>query len=484
MLKDRIRSDQSVILQIILLLVILQLAVALLTDGFALSFDEAMWHYIGRNWFRNGLAPYSGGVDNKSPLIFAVFGLSDKLFGVNYWFPRVLGTVVQSVGIHYVYKIAKYVADHRTGIFAVSIYGLSLLWHGTGGKYVSYTETYEVTFIILAFYKSLTAQNKGDMFVSGLLAGIAIAFRLTAVFAVAAILIGCVRKNRSFIFPFCTGTLSALGCLLLIAFFAGINIRMMLDHMVLDNFTSGSATDHSFAWKLHNFADKFIWSAMPIFYPFLSWYLFFKRRVDPFVLWFVFALIGIAAVGIFDAVHLKEVLPPLAIMSAACIGYFIDNYKLSPAIFVVAMTLIFFPKSMEQVRNIKLLFSEKPKTDQVCSPPYTIPGEGTRKLLGQWVRDNTNPSDMVFVAGFGAQVQVYTERISPTIYFNVTQTPAARQRFYSDMKHNKPAMVLVPLFPEYKQQVGADLCNFVDSLVTVNYRLMECRYNYNVYRIK
>ena len=205
MLKDRIRSDQSVILQLILLLVILQLAVALLTDGFALSFDEAMWHYIGRNWLRNGLAPYSGGVDNKSPLIFAVFGLSDKLFGVNYWFPRVLGTIVQSVGIYYVYKIAKYVADHRTGVFAVSIYGLSLLWHGTGGKYVSYTETYEVTFIILAFYKSLTAQNKGDMFTSGLLAGIAIAFRLTAVFAVAAILIGCVRKNRSFIFPFCTG---------------------------------------------------------------------------------------------------------------------------------------------------------------------------------------------------------------------------------------------------------------------------------------
>ena len=39
-------------LQILAALLVLQLFVALFTDGFALSFDEAMWHYIGRNWFR------------------------------------------------------------------------------------------------------------------------------------------------------------------------------------------------------------------------------------------------------------------------------------------------------------------------------------------------------------------------------------------------------------------------------------------------
>src|SRR5579872_4886095 len=119
-------------LQILALLIVLQLFVTLFTDGFALTFDEAMWHYIGRNWFRNGLIPYSGGVDNKSPLIFAIFGLSDKLFGVNYWFPRVLGTVCQSIGIFYVYKIAKHLSGQRAGLLAMSFYGLSLLWHATG----------------------------------------------------------------------------------------------------------------------------------------------------------------------------------------------------------------------------------------------------------------------------------------------------------------------------------------------------------------
>jgi hypothetical protein len=43
--------------QIILVLAALQLFITLFSNNFALSLDEAMAHYIGRNWFRNGLAP-------------------------------------------------------------------------------------------------------------------------------------------------------------------------------------------------------------------------------------------------------------------------------------------------------------------------------------------------------------------------------------------------------------------------------------------
>jgi hypothetical protein len=63
-------------LHIIIALVLIQLFITLLTNGFALSQDEAMWHYIGRNWFRNGLVPYTGGVDNKSPFFYVIFGLN------------------------------------------------------------------------------------------------------------------------------------------------------------------------------------------------------------------------------------------------------------------------------------------------------------------------------------------------------------------------------------------------------------------------
>ena len=74
-------------LQLIILFAVLQFVIAFLTDPMMLTFDESMWHYIGRNWIRNRLIPYAGGIDNKSPLIFFIFGISDWLFGVNYWFP-------------------------------------------------------------------------------------------------------------------------------------------------------------------------------------------------------------------------------------------------------------------------------------------------------------------------------------------------------------------------------------------------------------
>src|ERR1700742_184693 len=108
-------ADKKVMILLAMLL-LLQLGVCLLTYGYALSYDESVWHYIGRNWFRHGLVPYKGGVDNKSPLIFMIFGLSDRLFGVNYWFPRVLGVIGQMAGAWYLYRCAFHLAGRRAGI--------------------------------------------------------------------------------------------------------------------------------------------------------------------------------------------------------------------------------------------------------------------------------------------------------------------------------------------------------------------------------
>lgn len=483
MTNDSTISEYRTILQIIGLLFILQIAVALLTDGFCLSFDEAMWHYIGRNWFRHGLAPYAGGADNKSPLVFGIFGLSDKLFGVNYWFPRVLASVCEAIGVFYIYKIARLVAGHRAAVLAISFYGLSLLWHDSGGKYVSYTETYEVLFVITGFYHFLAAKEKKKIFVTGLLIGIAVAFRITAVFVAALILIHCFRRNRSFAAIFLGGVVLSLLALVIIAVLLRVDIETMFTNMLLDNFNSGSATDHSLSWKLHNFADKFLWSAIPLFYPLLLGYLFIKRKIDVFVWWFILAFSGICAVGIFDVVHLKEVLPSLSLISGIFVASAENRFRLPAIPTILLIWLVFFPKSLEPLQSFEKLLRDSQRTAQYCQSPYVIPDEGTRKKLGLWIRDQTSPADRVYVAGFGAQVQAYSERISPTAYFNVTQTPIAKAQFYSDMQRIKPAMILVPMFAQYKETVGKDMRDFVDSLVRRNYQSEGCQYNYSVYKI-
>jgi len=472
-------------LQILAVLLILQLFVALFTDGFALSFDEAMWHYIGRNWFRNGLVPYAGGVDNKSPLIFAIFGLSDKLFGVNYWFPRVLGALSQSIGIFYVYKIAARLSGERNGLLAMTIYGLSLLWHTTGGKYVSYTETYEVLFTILAVHQFLTARSGRQMFVCGILAGLAVAFRLSGAFGLLAILFFCIWQNGKYAAIFCTGVLFSLAALLLWALAAGVTPHDMFTYGIFDNYSSGGAADHDVGWKWHNFSAKFLQSGILLFYPLVLGYFLVKRSFDFFALWLILAFTGICLIGIFDFVHLKEILPPLAIMSAFCISYLIGRYKISTSLAWLAVLLIFFPNISEQLGNFrKTITGFKTKQQQFCVEPFYIPDEGIRKKLGWWVRDHTSIGDKVYVAGFSAQVQAYSERVSPTIYFNATQTPLAKARLYADLRSAKPKMILVPLFPEYRQTISADMRNFVDSMVAKDYQLKGCEFNYSVFELR
>ena len=54
-----------------------------------LNYDEYLWSYIGRIWNRNGIPPYIGAVENKTPGIFIVYAVSDFLFESNIFFIRI-----------------------------------------------------------------------------------------------------------------------------------------------------------------------------------------------------------------------------------------------------------------------------------------------------------------------------------------------------------------------------------------------------------
>jgi hypothetical protein len=478
------RSDTTA-LTIVILLGIIQLSVSLLTNGFCLSFDEAIWHYIGRNWVRFGLIPYAGGVDNKSPLIFAIYGWSDYFFGVNYWFPRVLGTLCQSIGIYYVYLIASRSGGKRRGIIALSLYGLSLMWRSTDGKWVSLTETYEMTLIIFSFYRFFKAEKRKDFLISGVFAGLAAGFRLSAFFPIVAIFTASIAKKKEGTVAFCAGVMSAILILLALASIAGIHIQDFFSYAFSDNFGTGSPTDHSFLWKLEQFTSQFFYSELILFYPSMLAYFLIYKKWDTLTLWLIWAFIGIAIIGIYDRAHLKEILPAISLISAAAIDYAIDRFKIPGRTIIIVLWIVFFPKLLEPIINLKKLWTNGlDQPDLSCQVPYTKPEDGSLKKLGYWIKSATHAGDKVLVAGFGAQVQVYAERISPSVYFNVTQTHAAKERFFQDIRTNQPEMILVPRFTEYNQQVDQDIRFFIDDLISKKYFFIDCRYGYNIYHFK
>ena len=479
------RRHEWTIFYLLIILTILQLFITLLTNGFALSQEEAMWHYIGRNWFRHGLVPFNGGADNKSPLFYVIFGLSDRLFGVNYWFPRVLGTIVQSAGIFFIYQIAYQISGKRAGILAISFYGLSVLWHGADGRYVSFTETYEVFCVILSFYFFLKSINKSGLFISGFLIAIGVGFRLSAVFVIVALLITSVKKSWTFALHFFLGLFSGLLTLTLFGYLAGINFHEIYTCMFADNFGQGSINNNNFVIRMVQFHNMFFYSEVILFYPLVLVYIFIKRKTDWLVLWLIFVFIGINVVGNYARVDLKELFPAMSLMGGLSLAHLINTFHVSMRKVMLIIWICFSPKLIEPFVNAGRVFSgEFQFAKDYCHEPYVQPDESASRQLGLWIKANTSEKDKVYVAGYGAQVQAYSERISPTIYFNVTQTRIAKERLFLDMKENKAEMILVPLFPEYKQWVDMDLRTYIDELVAKDYYFDRCLFNYSIYKLK
>ncbi|MEP6950892.1 MAG: glycosyltransferase family 39 protein [Ginsengibacter sp.] len=468
-------------LPLIIFFTILQLIVVL--PSAYLNFDESMWQYIGRNWFRNGLVPYAGGVDNKSPLIFAVFGLSDKLFGVNYWFPRIVGALCQSAGIYYVYKIARHIATEKAALLSTIIYGLSLLWKSTDGASVSFTETYAITCIIISFFYGLTSQNRRGFFISGLIAGLGFGFRISAFLGIAAIFISSFRRGKNSAIFFLGGVLSCVALIAALFLFAGINLHDFLRYALTDNFGPGSTTDHNLLWSLVNFMNEFFYSELILFYPFVAAFFFFRKNLNFLTTWLICEFIGLCIIGTFATTHFKNLLPALSLMSGLSLGYLIENYKVPSKPVIIIVWIVFFPKLLNPFFDLKRVVTPAADTSaMLCAQPYQEADDNSKKELGLWIKSNTNPGEQVFVAGYGSIVQAYSERQSPTIYFNVTQTMTAKKRLFADLESNKPAMIVIPASQGYHNNVNSDIRMFIDSLVLKNYSFERCRYGYQVYR--
>jgi hypothetical protein len=469
-------------LQLISLIVIIQLVVVFFTIDTVLNFDEAMWQYIGRNWIRNGLVPYSGGVDNKSPLIFLIFGISDRLFGANFWFPRLLGMAVQSAGIFLLYKIAEKTISNRAGLFAISFYGLALAWRSTGGKDVSFTETYAIAFILGAIYLCICFENKRHVFFGGILAGFGLGFRLSAIFGILPLLVFNLGGGRRTGFIFLSGILSAVGLLLLSGFWAGIHPSDYIFYGFTDNFGPGSPTSHSLAWEAQRFADGFFYSELILFYPAVLAYFFIKREMDFVKGWLLSEFFGIVILGIYARNHFKELLPAMSLMASFIADRLVENDRIAPRPFLLGVWILFFPKSFEPLFAIKKFFLHGNSTVRNRSAVYE--DENSKKEIGLWIRNSTSTAEKVFVAGYGAQIQAYSERQSPSIYFNVTQTPLAKKRLFADLLQNNPAILVIPLSEKYSGGVDEDIRSFIRDFAANNYTFDTCLYHYNIYRYR
>lgn len=89
--------------------------------------DEGMWNYIAFLWIKYGIPPYIGAIENKTPGIYIVFVISNLLFDLNIWFPRILASLSIVTTSILLYIIGRKLCNHLVGVLTMILFGFSMI---------------------------------------------------------------------------------------------------------------------------------------------------------------------------------------------------------------------------------------------------------------------------------------------------------------------------------------------------------------------
>ena len=283
---------------------------------------------------------------------------------------------------------------------------------------------------------------------------------------------------------FAAGILSSLIILAVAFYLARMDLGEVWRFTFTDNFKKGNFSDPGFEWKLEHFTNSFFHTELILFYPLLLAYFLIKRRIDLVVVWLLGGCACICKIGLYEAAHFKDILPPLSLAGALSIDPILGRYDLSFKKALAIVWVCWFPKSTEPLLFVRGLIHPLVATpESYCNPPYSPLDNYSRKRLGLWIRENTGAHDKVYVANHGASILVYSERVCPSIYFNTNETEDAKRTFYKEMDSDNPELVAIPLNADYSRDVSAEQRRYLANLVADRYRTDTCLYGYTIYRL-
>lgn len=419
-----------------------------------MAYDEALWSYIGRIWSNNGLPPYVESVENKTPGIFMLHAISERITIGNYLFVRIIGAISVLISSVFVYKIVKKIYNDFTAILAMYIFGLASCWVVLDGFSFAQVETFMILFSVIALYLIILAKEhknfKSLMFLAGIALGLSVSFKQIAVTTCAVSL--CLyfiytAENMGNKLRVKGLLLVALGfiitililCLILLVY--GVSFFDYINGAWLILFNSGS-TAPSLEFRFANFSRIFIFSRFIVFYPILIWVLIkYKSYKNKFfvvlILWLLLDFIGVNASGYYYGHQVKQILAPLAIISAIVLTTPLENvvfnkkFNITHLTILILTILLFFPFKHVVITGKKLLEREPLVYEE----------------LAVIINQNTLKDDYIYV--FGADIDLIrtlaiSNRLASSKYFSsiFITSDTERDIVYEDLEMKPPIFVL------------------------------------------
>ncbi|MDO5970429.1 glycosyltransferase family 39 protein [Flavivirga aquimarina] len=447
------------------------------------GFDESLWSYIGRIWNRNGIPPYIGSVENKTPGVFILFAISDYIFNGSILFVRIIGIFAIITSSYFIYLFCKKVHSKLSGILAMCIFSLVMSWSLLDGFCFAQTETFMLLFSIIAFYFITHTNNKRMqtkmLLLAGLSMGMAISFKQIAITTLIALFVffliyssqGKTKVQKVIgVIIISTGVILSFLAIYLILLIFGVSLIEYIEGTWLILINKGSKAPN-FETRVNNFADIFIYSKFTIFYLFL-FLAFYKTKIlknKYFIglfIWLIIDFIGVNASGYYYGHQIKQLLIPIVILSGIGIAdffyrKFFSNDKNMQMLFVVTVISLFFP--YKQFKHTVSLIRENQEI-----PIY--------EELGEWIEKSTDEKDYIYVLGENANLvkTLYcSNRLSSSRYFHsiFITSDVERQIVFKDLQNNPPFYILNEInFPIVKELYGENTFHFINEKYTSFYK--------------
>jgi hypothetical protein len=455
------------------------LAVTLVFFCFAnhyIVYDEGLWSYVARVWIHQGIPPYTGAMENKTPGIFLIYTLS-TLAGTGFILPRLLAAALLCTGGFCIYRIGTLLADTEAGLWSLAFYSALLALRKTDMLNVGPTDSYLLSFASMAFLLyAARGSRKLRVLYSGLAIGAAIAFKQIAVLPFAALCIwpwlsglswreakadsariiaGALIVNIAVVLPLLAcgmplrdyfdgawfsllhiGTPKALMLGIGRIFPHGPAIQQTVNTAaaIATAATPGQgAVTGRLAMAFH------AWAGLLWFLPGVLWFVLDKKSANSpaarkmLLLWLLCDFIGVNASAQYFPHQFKQIIPSLALVCGLSCARAAQLLKLEAAksrAYAMAFAILFLSGAMMATER---------RLPQLFSGPDGF-------MAGMAARMQTKPGDLVYISECrSSSAQFYSERFSPSRYFNTIFIYGQRQQdeVLSALEKKPPELILV-----------------------------------------
>jgi 4-amino-4-deoxy-L-arabinose transferase-like glycosyltransferase len=474
---------------------------SLSTISYSMSRDEGIWSYIARVWADNGLVPYTHTVDNKPTGIISLYYISHILFGVNFWFPRLMGIIASMATSLCLYWLIRRLSNHISAIIGMVFYICVVPTRHFEGAFTAHTETFMVLGVVAAFLLvALSSQWQGrkrslGFCGAGLAVGVAITFKQIALLDCLALLFFAVFMLKPqlksgweltkilAIILFCALAVNILSVLPIVLSGGGVGDYF---NMVWIGLLHGREMDIPLAERLTNILSA--WRHNFMIVPLIGAVGFITHRkrlqrlglpVGALLIWLALAFTGVNAAGTYYGHQFRQILPPLSVMYGIFFGF------LAAKLGVKGQAQTFFKTSEKIALGFILLtmLYYIPFNSQYENAFSSGRWNNKYKKLGLYVKKISEPGQYVYFFGEGQdQALSYSNRLAPSPYFNelFLAYPDAVETAKRDIIENNTDFILLDNNPESNREAPAWLQNIVDNY----YAKAETYGDYEIFILK